>query len=138
MEILQFKEKISLKNKILIIAGISLGIIIISIFTLYVLNENARDWINKYILRKEITEEEVATIELDTDKAQYIYAYDKYIAILCNGKLDIYNNYGVKSQELEIGISNPIFDQNGINLLIAENGGQKVCMISERKSTMGE
>lgn len=138
MEILQFKEQMSLKNKILIIAGISLAIIIISIFTIYIVNENAREWINKYILRKEITDEEVATIELDTDKMQYIYAYDKYIVILCNGKLEIYNNYGVKSQELEIGISNPIFDKNGSSLLVAENGGQKVCMISERKNTMGK
>lgn len=137
MKILEFKGKMQLKDKILIVSVILLIIAIITIVTLYILNENVRDWININILRKEVTEDDVATIEIDSDKSQSFFAYDKYVTILYNGKLEIYNNYASKTYEIEIGISNPIFNASGSNLLIAENGGQKICLISERKNTMG-
>ena len=54
MKILKFKGKISLKNKILIGVGISAVIIIVATILLYVLNANAREWINIYILRREV------------------------------------------------------------------------------------
>lgn len=138
MKVLKFKGKMSLKNKILLIISILLIIAIISIGIVYVVNEEAREWININILKKEITEDDVATIQLDVDKTQHIYAYDKYISILCNGKLEIYNNYGAKQYELDINISNPIFATNGIYLLIAEKGGQNLYLISERKNSMGK
>lgn len=138
MKILKFKGKMPLKNKILILVGIVACIAIIGIITTYIVNEEARNWININILKKEINEEDVATIKIDADKTQYIYAYDKYIVILCNGKLEIYNNYASKINELEISISNPIFEKNGNYLTIAETNGQKVYLISDRKDTMGK
>lgn len=125
MKILEFKGKISLKNKLLILAIIILLAIIAGVVIAYIVNEEARDWININILRKEVTEDDVATIEINTDKTQYIYSYNKYIAILCNGKLEIYNSYASKVHELDIEISNPIFDSNNQYLLIAENGRAK-------------
>lgn len=138
MKILEFKGKMQLKDKIIMVSVIVSVIVVISIGMAYVLNEGVRNWININILRKEVTEEDVATIEIDSDKAQSFYAYDKYIVILYNGKLEMYNNYASKINEIEIGISNPIFNSNGTDLLIAEKGGQKICLVSERKNTMGK
>ena len=138
MKVLKFKGKMSLKNKILIIIAAVLLIGAISIGVIYAINEEAREWININILRKEITEEDVATIQLDTDKTEYITAYDKYIAILCNGKLDIYSSYGTKQHELNINISNPIFESNGQYLLIAENKRTKYISNIKWKNRMGK
>ena len=133
MKILKFKGKMSIKNKLLIIVGTVLLISLIIVFIIYAVNEEAREWININILRKEINEEDVASILIDTDKAQYIYAYDKYIAILCNGKLEIYNSFASKVTDIDIQVSNPIFATNGGYLVVAENGGQRVYLILDTK-----
>lgn len=138
MKILKFKGKMSLKNKILIIVAIIACMAVAGVVVTYIVNKEAREWININILKKEINEDDVATIKIDADKTQYIYAYDKYIVILCNGKLEIYNNYASKINELEISISNPIFDKNGNYLTIAENNGQKIYLISDRKDSVGK
>lgn len=110
-----------------------LGIAILTIVLLYILNEPAREWINIYILRKSVTEDDIATIELDVDKTQSIYAYDRYISILENGKLKLYNSYASQEAELNIAISNPIYARNNSYLAIAETNGQKVYLISDSK-----
>lgn len=133
MEILKFKGKMSLKNKILIGVGILAVVLIIATILLYILNVNAREWINIYILRKEVREDDVATIKLDVDKNQSIYAFDRYITILCNGKLSLYNSYASKETELDVPVSNPIYDANNSYLCIAEKNGQKLYLISEGK-----
>lgn len=133
MEILKFKGKISLKNKILIGVAITAVILIIVTVLLYMLNENAREWINIYILRREVREDDVATIKLDVDKNESIYAFDRYITILCNGKLSLYNSYASKEAELDIAISSPIYDATNNYLAIAEKNGQKLCLVSDGK-----
>ncbi len=133
MEVLKFKGKMSLKNKVFIGLAIFIGILIISVILVYVLNSNAREWINIYILRKEIKEDDIATINLEVDKEGQIYAYDRYISILYNGKLSIYNCYANKEAELDTGISNPIYDTSNNYVTIAEASGQKVCLISGTK-----
>ena len=137
MKVLKFKNKIPLKNKLLIALVILFLIVGITITIVYSVNEEIRDWININILNKEVTEEDVATIKIDVDKTQYIYAYDKYITILCNGKLEGYNSYGSKVYELDVQISNPIFKANGNYLAITENSGQKIYLIGDRKNSVG-
>lgn len=138
MKILEFKgneipKKLSLKNKILFITVSVIFIIITCTVLIYMLNENAREWINIYILRKEINEDDIATIELEVDKKQYIYAYDRYISVLCNGKLSIYNSYANKEAEIDIAISNPIYDRTNGYMGIAESGGQRLCLVADSK-----
>lgn len=133
MEVLKFKGKMSLKNKILIFLAIILVITAISITIAYIVNEEVRNWINVNILKKEVTEDDVATIEIDADKQKYILAYDKYIGIIGNSKLEIYNSYGSKTSELDISISNANTSTNGQYLAIAENGGQKAYLIADEK-----
>ena len=112
MKILKFKGKMSFKNKLLITLAVIFVISSISFVITYNVNEKFKEWIDVNILKKEITEEDVATIELEIDKTQYVIAYDRYISVLCNGKLSIYNSYGSKEAELDIGISNPIYKAN--------------------------
>ena len=77
MKILKFKGKMSIKNKILIALAVLLIIAIATVLIIYITNEELRNWIDTYVLRKEITEDDIATIELSVDKTQYIYAYGR-------------------------------------------------------------
>lgn len=113
--------------------GALVVILITTLVLLYIFNKGARDWINIHILRKEITEQDVATIELDVDKLQYIYAYDRFICIMTDGKLSLYNSYGGREAELDVQLSNPIYSAANNYLGIAETNGQKVCLVSEGK-----
>lgn len=137
MKVLKFKGKMPLKNKLLLLLAIILIIVAISVTIVYIVNEDAREWININILKKEVTEDDVATIQINSDKTQFICAYDKYIGVLSGGKLEIYNSYAYKTATLEIQISNPVFSSNGSYLAVGEKGGQKVYLISDRKDTVG-
>ncbi len=133
MKILKFKGKMSLKNKLLIALAIFIMLLLTITTLAYIFNENARDFINIYILRKEVAEEDIATIKLDVDKPETIYAYDRYISILSNSKLSLYNSYASKEAELDISISNPIYAKNSNYLAIAEKNGQKIYLIQDNR-----
>lgn len=119
------KKKI-VKNSILLLLMIG----IIAVITLYICNETVRNIINQYILKKEILEENTTSIEFLGEDNQSVYAYDKYIVVLSNGILSSYNSSGNKVFTNELSISNPIFASNERFLCIAENGGNKICLIS--------
>ena len=115
-----------LKNTLIIVALL----LLIGGVTLYVCNENFRVIINTYIFKREIVEEDAKNIELTGEDNEFVYAYDKYIVILKNGKLDFYNSSGNKEYSIDVTISNPIVTSSGRFLLIAENNGQKFYVIS--------
>ena len=76
-------EKHLNKSKVIkTIFTFSIIIILIVLFSLYVANVEFRGWIDKYILKKEITENTGAIVEADTDSNSFIYAYDKYVVVL--------------------------------------------------------
>lgn len=133
MKILKFKGKMSLKNKLLIALAVFIVLLLTITVLAYIFSENARDFINIYILRKEVTEEDIATIKLDVDKAESIYSYDRYISVLLNSKLSLYNSYASKEAELDVSISNPIYAKNSNYLAIAEKNGQKVYLIQDNR-----
>ena len=116
-----------MKKKILIIIGIILIIGIITIISLYFANENARDWMDEYIFRKNI-EEDLPTIQIESEKAG-IYAYDNHIVILQNNVLTIYNTSGKEETKINVTINNPIFDSEGKYLIVADKGGQNAYLI---------
>ena len=117
-----------MKKKILIIIGIILIIGIITIISLYFANENARDWMDEYIFRKNIEEEDLPTIQIESEKAG-IYAYDNHIVILQNNVLTIYNTSGKEETKINVTINNPIFDSEGKYLIVADKGGQNAYLI---------
>lgn len=79
-----------------------------------------------------ISEENAPSIEVDSSKNINVLAYSKYIAILEQNELKIYNKNGNQEHSLDIEISSPIFETNGDYLCIAEKEGQKLYLISNK------
>lgn len=126
----QNQRKLNKKKTTITIISILVIIFIIVIVSIYVSNRKAREWIDINILRKSIEQNNVTTIDLNDEDSSKIYAYNKYIAILNEMKLKIYNNSGREETSLDISINNPIFNANNKYLSIAENKGQKIYLIS--------
>lgn len=121
------------KGKIIKISIIFIcAILLITAIILYNNNDNVRKFFDVYIFRKIINEEKVASIEVDTSKNINAFAYSRYLALLDQNILTLYNKSGNKEHSLEIEISNPIFDANGNYLCIADKGGQKLYLISNK------
>ncbi len=130
-------EPQKVNKKKLIIATIITIIVVAAIIAigLYNTNKQARTWIDKNIFRKEIQQDKAATIEISENQNSNIYAFNKYIGILDKTKFTIYGNTGSKEKELEIQISNPIFNAANRFLAIAENKGQKLYLITDKEIT---
>ena len=126
------KKKINKKKIITISAIIVILIAIITLTLIYIYNQPAREWIDKNILRKEVLQNNATTIELK-DEQSNIYAFNKYIGILSRTKLNIYNQSGNTEAELDIQISNPLFNSANRFLAIAENQGQKFYLIEDKE-----
>ena len=122
-------------NKKKIIITIIIGIIIIaSIVTaiIYYNNEEAREWIDTNIFRKEVLQNNATTVEIKEVQSSNIYAFNRYIGILNKNTFNIYSNSGNKEKELEIQVSNPLFDSANRFLVIGETKGQKLYVIEDR------
>ncbi len=123
------------KKKIAIVSIITILLIAIFIIViLYIKNENIRQWIDKNVLNKEITQDGVITIDLVEENAD-IYAFNKYIGVLSKGKLQIYGNTGNKEEELDIQVSSPIFDSANRFLAIADSNGHNAYLITDKEIT---
>lgn len=104
----------------------------VSFIVFYENDNNVRNFFDAYIFRKVIDEEKVPSIEVDTSKNINIFAYDKYLAILNQNLLKLYNKLGNEEHSLDIEISNPLYEANENYLCIAEKGGQKIYLISNK------
>lgn len=126
------EKKINKKKLLLIIFIIIIAIALITISIIYCNNTEFREWMDKNIFRKEIVQDRAITIELKEEQHSNIYAFNKYIGILNKNKFEVYGNTGNKEKELEIQISNPIFNSANRFLAIAENKGKKVYIIEDK------
>lgn len=119
------------RKKVLITVAISIMLItFIVLVCVYIANKPFRDFIDKYVLMKNVSENNVTSISLDESENNYIFAYDKYICVFNQNNLIGYNSSGNKEYELKVEISNPIIDTNNRFLLIAEKQKQKIYLIS--------
>lgn len=124
------------KKKIISVAITSIVVIaIISITVVYYNNKSAREWIDKIILRKEVMQDNVTTIELKENEDTNIYAFNKYIGVLNKNKFTIYGNTGNEEKSLEVQISNPIFNSANRFLVMAEKRGKKLYLITDKDIT---
>lgn len=122
-------------NKSKIIKLIIFVLVIAAIVTLTILyrnNENVRNFLDKYIFRKEVQSANLVKIDLETNKSAGVYAYEKYILVLEQNSLDFYNRFGNKDGNLDIQISTPLFASKGNYLCIAEKNGQKLYCIQNK------
>ena len=127
------KEKSINKKKIIIFATIIiLFLTILTITIIYVKNKDVREWIDKNIFRKEITQNNLPFIELKEGENQEIIAFNKYIGILSKNTFKIYNSTGTEEESLTLEINKPIFCTNTRHLVIAENKGKKVYLVTDK------
>ena len=127
------KKKINTK-KIIISIIISIIVVAIIVFvSLYITNREIRNWIDVNIFRKEISQDKVATIDLEEGQTPNIYAFYKYIGLLSKNKLYIYGSSGSEETNLDIEVTNPIFSSENRFLAIAESEGKKIYLIEDKE-----
>lgn len=107
-------------------------ILVVVLTFLYNNNSEVKIWMDKNIFRKEVTNENINIIEIDSDSAPYIYAFDRYIVTLEKNNLKTYNSSGKKELDLDVSVSKPIFSSNNRFLVVAESYGKKVYLISSQ------
>lgn len=141
MKIIEFKkyenvpeEKKLNKGKVgIAVAILVLLLILLIIFAIYVGNSNFRNFMDKYILRKSVGENNLPYVEIENIQNANIIAFDKYVAILDKNRLKEYNSSGTEIADLEVNISNPLTAVNDKYLLISEKGKQKIYLIQGTK-----
>ena len=131
MSIIKFPTKELNKKKVIIsaIIGVLLFIFII-IGIIYTFNSAFRGFIDIYIFRKEISSERLPFIEISSDEDYFVASYDKYIAVLNKNVLYTYTSSGQSASENDVNIASPIFSNNNKFLAIAENGGNRLYLMS--------
>ena len=111
-------------NKMKITGIMLLVAIIIAIIIVYIIysnNESFRNYADENILKKDLSDTSLKTIELDDYDKSTVFAYYKYIAVLKENVLTTYNTSGKKENEQEIKITTPLITTKGKNVIIAEN-----------------
>ena len=80
-KVIKFRKdrRLNKKKIYIIIAVFVLAIIIATIMVIYNSNKNFRNFMDKYIFRKNVTEENIPMIEIDYDSNINIIPYNKYI-----------------------------------------------------------
>lgn len=118
------KRELKIKRNITISISIISLISLITLILLYIFNIQFRNIIDINILRKNISTDEVPNIDLDANKSNQICVYSKYIAILNDKKISLYNNYGDFVSDFSVDINNAFFASANKYLAIAESGGK--------------
>ncbi len=126
------EKKVNKKKVVIAIIAIILILFLVVISVIYINNKSVRVWIDKNIFRKEVIQNNLPTIELNESETQSVYAFNKYIGVLCKNQFTIYDNSGNKQEDLNIQITKPIFNSNGRHLVIAEEKGQKIYLITDK------
>ena len=119
------RHKRSLKFAIIIL----LFMLIITFIALYIGNMSFRNFIDVYILRKEVYENNASSLTVDSSDVSFVYAFNNHILILDNDTLSFYDSSAKLSKTLNITLSNPIADSNGKYLILGDYNFQKFYLI---------
>ena len=128
----QIQREINIRKIIITGIVVVLILVVVIIFSLYIAEEGFRKWVDINVLRKDISSESVATVDLNVDKNNQIVCYNKYIGILNEKNLKIYNSAGENITDISVNINTAIFSTNDRYLAIAEKNGQELCVISDK------
>lgn len=122
-------------NKKKIIIATTIAIIVIALIAtsiLYINNKQARNWIDKNIFRKEKTQNNLPSVEIEESNTSRIYAFNKYIGILNKNNFEIYDSTAKKETTLTLEITTPIFSSDNRYLAVAEEKGKKIYLIEDK------
>ena len=122
-------EKNNLILKRFIIAVILVFIVIV--IANYITNEDTRTFIDRNILKKELVENSIKSIEINSEDNIKIYAYSKYIGIFGKNELKLYDSLANNIKTLNIEITRPIVDTKKEYLVIAENEGKSIYLVKD-------
>jgi len=105
----------------------ALIIFIIVVIGLYIGNREARNYIDRNILGKEVTSKDLPQIMLEDNSN--VYAYGNYIAVLNNNELTIYDKNAKKLTNIEVEVSSPQFASCEGYLLVADKTENEIYLI---------
>lgn len=137
-EMRQIQRELKIKKILIITCVVVVLVTIIATISLYISQKDFRKWIDVNVLRKSVRTEDVVSIDLDLNKNNQIYCYDKYIAILNDKNLKIYNTLGAVIQELAVDINTAIFASCDKYLVLAEKNGHEVFVVSDKTNLWKE
>ena len=123
-------KRINRKNLIISICIIILILLLIISFSLYIANQNIRDFFDVYLFKKNISSSNSNKIDFNDDESTFVFAYDKYVAVLNKNTFSAYNSSGNKAFNLTTELNNPISSSANRFIALAEKDGQKVYLIS--------
>lgn len=126
---LQNQRKDRLKKLAIFIVILIVIIAVIAVILVYMNNLDFRKWCDGNIFKKEISQKDTKSIDIDGDENTQIYAYDKYICLFRKKKLQFYNKVGTKVEEIDLDINKAVFSSAGRYLAVSEEGGQKFYLI---------
>ena len=126
---LEENKKLNVKKVITLVIILLLICAIVWVIIEYIMNEQFRTNIDKYLFMKEIQEDETKSILIENENNSFVCVYDRYIGILSNNILNVYNRYAEKEMEFSLTISSPIFESNNNYLAVGEKNGEKIYMI---------
>ena len=109
-------------NKRKLIIAIVIMIIILAIVIMaivYSSNKNFRKFLDRYLFRKNVSEEKLVSIQLDYDSNVSVLAYNKYLCVLAENKLRQYHSSGELANEIKLEISNPVYYANNKYLALS-------------------
>ena len=122
------ENKENSKVKIIVIAVIT--ILIVLVFARYITDKSFRDFIDIKFLGKQVTENNLNFIEINSEDNPTCFAYDNHIGVIAKNELTIYNNKGEEENSLSINISNPIIETNDKFVVIAEKDGDRFYVVN--------
>ncbi len=132
------EREMNRKKVIIIIVVILVIIATVVLASLYISQKDVRDLVDIYLLGKNITEEDIETINLNTDKSNQIHVFGEYIAVLNDKTITLYNKYGEKATDINVNINNAVFDSADKYLAIAERDGQEICLLLDKNYLWSE
>ena len=141
MKLIEYKQlgnvederKLNKKKLAVLGAIIAVILFIVLIIVVYVSSSRVRNFLDTYLLMKNVSEINAPHISIENEDNNYIYAYHNYVAVLKNNELNLYNSSGKKTQTLKLNISYPLFETKGKYLVVAEKNQQKVYLIKDKK-----
>ena len=117
-------------SKVKIIFFSIILMIIVLLIARYITNKEFRDFIDIKFFGKQVMENNLDFIEVNTDDNPTYFAFDTHIGMIAKNKVSIFNNKGVLENSFSINISNPIIDTNEKFVVIGEKDGNKFYVIN--------
>lgn len=127
MENLENKPK---KSTLKIILFSVLAVIVILILAAYATSADFRTFVDNKIFHKSVYENNLASIEINSDDNPISFAYSNFIAVYSKSNLSIYDKKAEKINTLNLNIASPLIANSGKYLTIAENNGNDFYVIN--------